>query len=169
MLCSGVVDKPDRKLLESCSQPSRRIGRGRGALAHLFFFPFSQDYFYSPSCRWVSLEHGAQNWKGDLKGDFKASLYPRWPLTAPQQREAKRRLQGAHLTTNFAHRGLSTWTCWLFCCFLYSNNLRPFNSGKTSDWRLQQKLSSDVIRSSMQPQQATTRMEYASGSRCNYL
>lgn len=44
LLSSGVADKPDlTKLLECCSH----LGRGVGAQPP-FFFPFSQDYFYSP-------------------------------------------------------------------------------------------------------------------------
>lgn len=128
---------------------------------------FHRTIFIPPSCRRVSLEHGAQNWKGDLKGDLKASLYPRWPLTASQHSEAEVSLLGAHRTTHSAHPGVSPWTCWhFFCCSLDSNTLKSLPSEQTLDRRLQQKLSLDEIRSSMQQRQAITWMEYTAGSQC---
>lgn len=44
LLSSGVADKPDRENYWSAAL----VLGGGGGLGPSFFFPFSQDYFYSP-------------------------------------------------------------------------------------------------------------------------
>lgn len=58
LLSSGVADKPDR---ENYWSAALVLGGGGGGLGPSFFFLFHRTIFIPPSCRWVSLEHGAQN------------------------------------------------------------------------------------------------------------
>lgn len=155
------------KITECCS----RLGRGGAGSAPLFLSFFTGLFLFPPAvggCHW-SMGHKTERetWRVTLKLLSIPDGLSLLPSTA-RPREAC--WEHTSPLTHSAHPGVSTWTCWLFCCCsLYSNNLKSFHSEQTLDRRLQQKLSLDEIRSSMQQWQATTRMEYTAGSQCNYL
>lgn len=168
LLSSGVADKCDRGNYWSGALVlvSGVGGRGRP----LFFSFFTGLFLFPPAvggCHWsMGRKTERETWRVTLKlpsipdglSLLPSTVRPReacWEHTSPLTLH----------TLECLHGHVDSLAAVLFT----PNNLKSFHSEQTLDRRLQQKLSLDEIRSSMQQRQVTTRMEYAAGSQCNYL
>lgn len=147
-------------------------GCGLGLSLNFFFSFFTGLFLFPPAvggCHW-SMGHkaGRETWRVTWKLRSVPDGLSLLPGTA--------RPRAACSERSAAHRSLCTprsvstdmLTCLPLVSWL-STIWNRFLLNRRWDRRLQQKLSLDEIRSSMQQRQATTWMEYTAGSQCNYL